>query len=49
MLRRQSALGEFEETHAGEGATGRKLELASGHDGYEPNKRIDKIKRFPIA
>lgn len=43
---RQGILAAFEETNAAGGANGRKLELVSYNDGYEPNKAIDNTKRL---
>ena len=43
---RQGILAAFEETNAAGGVNGRKLELVSYNDGYEPNKAIDNTKRL---
>ena len=43
---RQGILAAFEETNAAGGANGRKLELVSYNDGYEPNKAIENTKRL---
>ncbi len=43
---RQGILAAFAETNAAGGANGRKLELVSYNDGYEPSKAIDNTKRL---
>ncbi|MEE9210244.1 MAG: ABC transporter substrate-binding protein [Kiloniellales bacterium] len=43
---RQGILAAFEEANAGGGVNGRKLELVSYNDGYEPNKAIENTKRL---
>jgi ABC-type branched-subunit amino acid transport system substrate-binding protein len=43
---RQGILAAFEEANAAGGVNGRKLELVSYNDGYEPNKAIENTKRL---
>ncbi|MCZ6523398.1 MAG: ABC transporter substrate-binding protein, partial [Alphaproteobacteria bacterium] len=43
---RQGILAAFEEANAKGGVNGRKLELVSYNDGYEPNKAIVNTKRL---
>ena len=43
---RQGILAAFEEANASGGVNGRKLELVSYNDGYEPNKAIENTKRL---
>lgn len=43
---RQGILTAFEEANAAGGVNGRKLELVSYNDGYEPNKAIENTKRL---
>ena len=43
---RQGILTAFEEANAKGGVNGRKLELVSYNDGYEPNKAIVNTKRL---
>jgi branched-chain amino acid transport system substrate-binding protein len=43
---RQGILAAFAEVNTGGGVYGRKLELLSRDDGYEPNKSIDAVKRL---
>jgi ABC-type branched-subunit amino acid transport system substrate-binding protein len=43
---RQGILSAFEEANAVGGVNGRKLELVSYNDGYEPNKAIENTKRL---
>jgi ABC-type branched-subunit amino acid transport system substrate-binding protein len=43
---RQGILAAFEEANAAGGVNGRKLELVSYNDGYEPNKAIKNTKRL---
>ncbi len=43
---RQGILAAFEEANAEGGVNGRKLELVSYNDGYEPDKAIDNTKRL---
>ena len=43
---RQGILAAFKEANAAGGVNGRKLELVSYNDGYEPNKAIENTKRL---
>jgi ABC-type branched-subunit amino acid transport system substrate-binding protein len=43
---RQGILAAFEEANAAGGVNGRKLELVSYNDGYEPNRAIENTKRL---
>lgn len=43
---RQGILAAFEEANAAGGVNGRKLELVSYNDGYEPNKAIENTRRL---